>query len=469
MEILNHLFVFLASVYLSLVPAREVREGVIQQPDTFFPMQTDNTFEKTVSKLIFRGLFKYNIFGELENDLVDTYQISENGLEYTITIKKGQYWIDGTEINSDDIIYSSINSPSLAGVAIDRVDDYTIRYTLQNKYAPFLSLLTQGIIKNNSIESSNSLIPITSGDFRVLNVRRSGPIVKEITLYSSKFKIPKLTFKFYETEDDLITAAKLGEIDTFLSEKDDINLESFNKEKISIISYSYGLFYNIDREKFVTKEMRQNMAKVINYKEVAENFGIPVEGVISKDQIFTNKKIVSNKYDSKFEQDNQEKKIYLKSTDTERNKKVIDLLERYFDDSLGYDLQVEYFNNNDFLEQVIKPKDYDIIFYGIETQRDPDRYVNWHSSGIAQGYNFTNFRNPTIDKTLEDGRSETDLTKRVSFYNKFQEVFDQNLPAIYLFHPTTNYYFSKRITGIGEKYAFDVSDRFLDYFNWVTN
>lgn len=469
MEIFNHIFVFLASIYLTIVPAREIREGVIQQPDTFFPMQSDNSLEKTVSKLIFRGLFKYNIFGELENDLAERYEISESGLEYTIYLKKDQKWIDGAEINSDDVIYSSINSTSLAGVVIDRVDDYTIRYTLQNKYAPFLSLLTQGVIKNNSIENSNALMPVTSGDFRVLNVKRSGPLVKEVTLYSGKFKIPKLTFKFYETEDDLITAAKLGEIDTFLSEKDDIDLESFNKEKISIISYSYGLFFNIDREKFVTKEMRQNISKAINYKEVAENFGIPVEGVISKDQVFTNKKVISNKYDSKFEQNNQDKKIYLKSTETERNKKLIDLIERYFDDSLGYDLQVEYFNNNDFLEQVIKPKDYDIIFYGIETQRDPDRYVNWHSSGIAQGYNFTNFRNPTVDKTLEDGRGETDLQKRISYYNKFQEVFDQNLPAIYLFHPTTNYYFSKRISGIGEKYTFDISDRFLDYFNWVTN
>jgi len=468
MELLQNFFVFLSALYLSFVPAREIREGVIQQPDSIFPMNADNSVEKTISKLVFRGLFKYNIFGELEKDLVESYEISENGLEYLVKIKSNQFWVDGTEITSDDIIYTSINSPSLAGVAIDRIDNHTVRFKLQNKYAPFLSLLTQGIVKNNSLESSNPLSPISSGDFRVLNVKRSGPIVKEISLYSSKYKIPKLTFKFYEQESDLITASKLGEIDTFLSEED-LDIEGFNSQKISIISYSYGLFFNLEREKFVTKEMRQNISKAINYKEISENFGIPNEGVISKDQFFTNKKVSSNKYDSKFKFEGQEKKIYLKSTDTPRNKKVISFLKNYFDDSLNYDLQVEFLGNQEFLESVIKPKDFDIIFYGIETSRDPDRYVNWHSSGISLGYNFTNFRNPTTDKALEDGRSETDLQKRIGFYNKFQEVFDQNLPAIYLFHPTTNYYYSKRITGIGEKFTFDISDRFLDYFNWVTN
>jgi len=167
MELLQNFFVFLSALYLSFVPAREIREGVIQQPDSIFPMNADNSVEKTISKLVFRGLFKYNILGELEKDLVESYEISENGLEYLVKIKSNQFWVDGTEITSDDIIYTSINSPSLAGVAIDRIDNHTVRFKLQNKYAPFLSLLTHGIVKNNSLESSHPLSPISSGDFRV--------------------------------------------------------------------------------------------------------------------------------------------------------------------------------------------------------------------------------------------------------------------------------------------------------------
>ena len=154
---------------------------------------------------------------------------------------------------------------------------------------------------------------------------------------------------------------------------------------------------------------------------------------------------------------------------SERNKELMDLLSTYLDKKLNVDLNATYYEPEEFLEKILKEKDFDAIFFGIETIRDPDRYVNWHSSGIAPGFNFTSFQNPTSDKSLEDGRQELDTVKRITHYNKFQEMFDQNTPAIFLFHPTVNYYVSNRISGIGEKVTFDLSDRYQDFFNWVVN
>jgi ABC-type transport system substrate-binding protein len=73
------------------------------------------------------------------------------------------------------------------------------------------------------------------------------------------------------------------------------------------------------------------------------------------------------------------------------------------------------------------------------------------------------------DKALEEGRAQTDQNKRIINYNKFQETFNKDLPAVFLFHPFVNYYISNRVTGIGEKYTFDSSDRYLDFINWVIN
>ena len=93
MEILTAVYLFLSSLFLSIIPGREFKEGIFQQPTSFYPPLTQNSIEKTVSKLILRGLFRYNTYGELENDLVDTYQISDDGLTYTFKIKDNQYWI----------------------------------------------------------------------------------------------------------------------------------------------------------------------------------------------------------------------------------------------------------------------------------------------------------------------------------------------------------------------------------------
>lgn len=468
MDILFKIYVFFSSVFLSFLPGREFREGVFIQPTSFFPMQAQNSIDKTVSKLIFRGLFTYNIYGELENDLVERYEISQDGLTYTFKLKDNQYWIDGRKITADDVLYTAYNSPSLQGTSTDKIDDLTVKFILQNKYSPFISLMTQGIIQNNSLENQNALQPVSSGDFRVVKVRYSGPIVKEVMLYSPKYKISKITYLFYSNEDDLNVAARLGEIDGFLSETVR-DIPNFTNYKFPIISNSYGLFFNLNHDLNYDINFRKNVSKVIDYETLSLNYGIPVEGVISKDSVFTNKKVTDNPYDSKFKNIYENKNITIKATDSKRNKEVLNQISNYLISGLGVNVNLELFPKDKFLTEVIKNKDYDILFFGLETQKDPDRYVNWHSTGIGSGYNFTYFKNSVADKALEAGRTETDLAKRVASYNKFQETFNQNLPAIFLFHPYMNYYISDRVSGIGTKYTFDITDRYLDFGNWLIN
>jgi len=328
--------------------------------------------------------------------------------------------------------------------------------------------MTQGIIPNNSLERNNDLNPISSGNFRVIGVRRSGPIIKEITLYSSEYKIEKLTYRFYNSEEELYIAAMLGEIDLFLSNSSK-NIDNFNILKVPIISNSYGIFFNLNKSRVPDLEFRQKVSKVIDYKEVSDKFGASIEGPISRDPIFTSKKVNFNKYNRELSEDLKERKLEIKTTNSSRNKEIMELISYYLDEKLNVNLEATYYESEDFIENVLKQKDFDAIFFGLETIRDPDRYINWHSSGIAPGFNFTSFQNPTADKSLEDGRQELDISKRITHYSKFQEVFDQNVPAIFLFHPTVNYYISNRISGIGEKVTFDLSDRYQDFFNWVIN
>ena len=124
--------------------------------------------------LVYRCLFKYDIYGGTVPDLAETWQVSDDGLVYTIKLKDNQLWTNGKKINSDDLIYTSFKVTDLSGVATDKVDDMTVRYTLPNKYSPFLSLLTVGIMPQDSEENNDPLHPITSGDFRVAGNERSG-------------------------------------------------------------------------------------------------------------------------------------------------------------------------------------------------------------------------------------------------------------------------------------------------------
>ena len=60
----------------------------------------------------------------------------------TVKLKKDQYWSNGDPITANDLLYTAFSNPDLAEIATDRIDDYTVRYSLPNKYSPFLTLLT---------------------------------------------------------------------------------------------------------------------------------------------------------------------------------------------------------------------------------------------------------------------------------------------------------------------------------------
>ncbi len=470
MDILNNIVIFLTSLYLSIVPAPEFREGVLGQPVSFYPMKNVSEIDKTISRFLFRGLFTYDIFGELAPDLVESWEISEDGKSYTFKIKENQKWVDGSKITSDDLFYTSINTPSLQGIEINKIDEYTIKYTLQNKYAPFLHTMTAGIIKNNSLENQKDLAPISSGDFRVISMKRQGPLTKELTLYSDKFQISKITFRFYNSKEELLLATKLQEIDAFLYDEtiDVKNLPNMTNHPFPLISNSYGLFFNSIGENSVSKDDRIKISKSINLKDQFSLYGIPVEGVISRSS-FTNKKLKFDKFDRNLSDTLALKKLTITVPEYKNNYEIASRIKNELEDNLKTDVEIKSYSAQNFVADIIQKKDFQAIFFGIQNSRDPDRYLNWHSSGIELGYNFTNFQNPISDQALEEGRSENDATKRRMHYNKFQEIFDQNQPAVFFFHPNTNYYVSNRVFGITQKYTFELSDRFSDFANWRIN
>src|SRR3990167_5548418 len=98
MRLFNQILIFLYSFILAILPTSTYVEGVVGQPKSFLPHQAVTQADRTISNLIFRGLFKYDIYGSLIPDLADTWTVSDNGTVYTITLKDKQYWSDSQKI-----------------------------------------------------------------------------------------------------------------------------------------------------------------------------------------------------------------------------------------------------------------------------------------------------------------------------------------------------------------------------------
>lgn len=442
-------------------------EGVVGQPRSFLPSQTETRTDKTISRLIYRGLFKYDIYGTLVPDLAETWSISDDGLVYTVKLKDNQYWSNGDQITSDDVIYTSYKVPSLSGVATDRVDKLTIRFTLPNKYSPFLSLLTIEVMPKNAIENMDPLNPVTSGPFHIVRLEKSGPVYKQVDLAheNSEENIRKLSFRYYANEDELVTAANLGEIDGFVGTKD-YDLENFNEYDFPLQGVYYALFFNLRNEKLQDQTLREDLAKTLPVEQLTYDKGILVQGPISR-STFTDRELDFNYYDDEYKADHSDVTLRITVPDIKSHVKLVEDIAEIWEDKLSVDVQIIKVDPDKMLDDVIKPRDFEILFYGQEVGRDPDRYINWHSTQKdPPGLNLSGFEQVRADRALEEGRNEPDAQKRVVHYNEFQKEIYDKVPAIFLYHPFTKYYVSKYITGIGEKYTFSVGDRFLDFANW---
>jgi ABC-type transport system substrate-binding protein len=452
-----------------LIPSKTYVEGLVGQPESFLPSRAQSEIDKTISKLLYRGLFKYDNFGVLVPDLAETWEVSNEGLTYTVTIKDNQFWSDGSKITANDLLYTSYKTSNLSGVATDRIDDLTVRYVLPNKFSPFLSLLTVGVMKNQSDEKNQGFSTPSSGPFRVAGIKRKGEFVKRIVILNpASDKIKQIAFRFYPNEEELISGYKVGEIHAFLL-KDNSSFKTdktLTLKQYPIQSVYYALFFNLRNETYKDLELRDQMEKTLNVDGVIAGQGIPVEGPISR-SFFTDEKYKGSSYDETASFDLLGKEIKVDVPNTPALIQIVNKISAGWEDKLNADVSLVKHTTEEIKEKTIEPRNFDLLLFGQEVGRDPDRYINWHSTqSVSPGLNLSGFSSVRGDRALEEGRKELDVDIRVKHYNEFQKVVSENTPALFLHHPYMNYYVSTKIKGMGDKYTFATADRFLDFNNW---
>ena len=161
-------------------------EGIVSEPRHINPLLSQaNDTDRDLVLLIYSGLLEYNGEGKIIPDLAQSYEISSDGLNYTVYLKDSAYWHDGKRVTADDIIFtvqtaqnSDYGSPqriNWQGVEVEKVNDLAVMFKLQNKYAQFLNNLTVKILPKhiwqdikpiNFALSEFNLKPVGSGPYK---------------------------------------------------------------------------------------------------------------------------------------------------------------------------------------------------------------------------------------------------------------------------------------------------------------
>src|SRR3989338_3344791 len=132
-------------------------EGFVGQPTYINPVLAFSENDLALTRLVYSGLYKYDGQGNLAPDLaVGLPQISEDQKQYTIKLKDNIKWHNGRNFTADDVIFTvlaikdaNFKSPirnSWASTNVEKLDDYTLKFTTREVSGPFLNNLTLPIL-----------------------------------------------------------------------------------------------------------------------------------------------------------------------------------------------------------------------------------------------------------------------------------------------------------------------------------
>ncbi|MFA6382182.1 MAG: ABC transporter substrate-binding protein [Candidatus Buchananbacteria bacterium] len=143
---------------------------------------------------------------------------------------------------------------------------------------------------------------------------------------------------------------------------------------------------------------------------------------------------------------------------------------RDFWQNIGVKVNLQILDGGKIMREIIKPRNYEILLFGIIVGANSDPYPFWHSSQVSDpGLNLAGFGNRDVDKILEDAKKTDDPDKQAELYQKFDQILAAEIPAIFLYNPTYTYALDKKIKGIDTKRITTPSDRFNNLENWYIN
>ncbi|OGN27086.1 MAG: hypothetical protein A2941_00085 [Candidatus Yanofskybacteria bacterium RIFCSPLOWO2_01_FULL_49_17] len=494
-------------------------EGLVGQPRYINPLLSQtNDADRDISGLIYSGLLKYNAGGQLIPDLAKSYELSPDGLNYTIYLKSDAVWSDGQPVTTDDVIYTIQTIQNIdygsslrvnwQGVEVQKVNNATLIFKLKNRYAQFLNNLTVGILPAhiwsklqpvNFTSSEYNLKPIGSGPyvFKKLQKDANGRIMSyelaaNNNYYDGRPHIDGIVFKFYNNEDQMLSAHNNNDIQN-LAYVSPQNLKKMrftgrlNVREIKLPRY-FGVFFNQSQSAVLADK---NVRMALNYATDKQTIidtllvgkGAAIYSPLIENVIETSQDIARYSYNIEqavqilaaggwtsgengiLKKGKQTLSIRLTAPTFSELASAANILKKQWS-GLGISVTLDILPPAQ-LQQAIKERRYEALLFGEILNPDPDPFSLWHSSQINDpGLNLALYQNKSADSILESARQLANPAERLAKYSDFQNVVIADAPAVFLYNPLYLYPQSKSIKGFESEVISTPADRFSDIENW---
>jgi len=434
------------------------------------PLVRTLSTDQAIRELMFESFLGIDRKGNIQPNLAESWKISNDGLLYTFTLRKGVKFHDGQEMTAEDAKFAidyTLNPKNGAyGLAklnlVDRAeatDRYTVRIFLKKASPGFLSSLINiqafSVIPKESVQEGIDKpvkFPAGTGPFKFVEWQpgRSLVLGRHEEYWGHKAFLERLILRPIADDSTRITALRAGDID--LSERTPYEwVRQIVDGKLKGIGYAEAasggfrtLKFNVAGAPFDNKKLRQAVGHAINKREILQaaylGFGEPGDQKYSKGHVWYFEGITSPAYDL------NKARALLKEAGYKGE--TIPIMARQGADQetealtlqaqlkkIGMNIKLEVLESGSYNSRQ-RQGDFAFMFYG--GSNDPDPSPTYAPDLLCEAdlkkrsSNVTGYCDKEMDALLKKAETELDLEKRKSLFRQIVTKVAVDLPEVYI-------------------------------------
>ena len=458
-------------------------------PPTLNPALTTDSNTAAVGSKIFNGLTVCDpaFVPEPGVGLAESWDISDDGLTYTIHLHEGVEWHDGEPFTCEDVqftytevlpVYHPTGEGSYGMVdSVDCVDDYTAVFNLNAPFAPLLAamkadggaVLPKHLYEGTDIvDNPYNLEPVGTGPFILEEWVRGDHIT--VVRNPNYFKegrpfLDRIIFKIIPEPETTIAAFEAGEVD-YVPDYRVPKSEVARIAELPGVEIGYDLdapkvvkiFFNlVDCELCADINVRRAISYAIDRQAIVDltKFGlaIPVYNPFPPQYAWAfNEDASEPQYDVDMANQILDDAGYERGADGMRFSLTLtyqsgyarverpnDVLKQQLK-AVGIDLVLNPLDRNVMIPEVHTEYNFELYDHVVSTYGDP-------ALGISRNYicgeinpekpwvNASRYCNERVDELFTLGGTAVTLEDRAAAYFEVQEILVEDLPTVDLFIP----------------------------------
>ncbi len=455
--------------------------GQIAEPKSLDPQAVTAVNDFRILVNVYDGLVRYKDGTlEVEPSLAESYEVSDDGLTYTFKLREGVNFHDGTPFDAEAVVFNfermldedhpfhdtgpfplAFFFSSIAKV--EAVDAATVRFTLKEPYAPFLSNLaypTGLIVSPAAVEKYGKDFgrnPVGTGAYRFAEWQSNSRVVveKNPEWWDGEPGLEAVVFRPITDGNTRLAEMMAGGIDVMVETPPDA-LATFRDDPAFSVYEQAGphlwfLILNAKEGPFVDKRVRQAANYAVNKAALVEAVlqGTADVAAGPTPPAFAwayNEALEPYPYDpdkakallEEAGYDGSPITFYVTDGGSGMLEPVAMGTAIQADlEAVGMPTTIETYEWNTFLgkvnpglegkadmaEMAWMTNDPDTLpFLALRTDAMPDK------GGFNSGY----YSNPQVDALLEKARTATDQDERAGLYKEMQEIVHEDAPWVFV-------------------------------------